>query len=106
MKADYIVVRFGELTTKGKNRKLFTQKLLKNTKEILYEFPELEYKLQYDRMYIHLNGADHNSINEKLKTVFGIYSFSNAFNIKLLSPKIQGISIFFCIISFIDIGLE
>lgn len=79
MKADYIVVRFGELTTKGKNRKLFTQKLLKNTKEILYEFPQLEYKLQYDRMYIHLNGADHLAINEKLKTVFGIYSFSNAF---------------------------
>ena len=34
MEANYIVVRFGELTTKGKNRKLFTQKLLKNTKEI------------------------------------------------------------------------
>ncbi len=28
MEANYIVVRFGELTTKGKNRKLFTQKLL------------------------------------------------------------------------------
>ena len=26
MEANYIVVRFGELTTKGKNRKLFTQK--------------------------------------------------------------------------------
>ncbi|MFQ9071809.1 MAG: hypothetical protein ACLR43_02970 [Faecalibacillus faecis] len=25
MEANYIVVRFGELTTKGKNRKLFTQ---------------------------------------------------------------------------------
>ena len=24
MEANYIVVRFGELTTKGKNRKLFT----------------------------------------------------------------------------------
>lgn len=93
MKADYIVVRFGELTTKGKNRKLFTQKLLKNTKEILYEFPELEYKLQYDRMYIHLNGADHNSINEKLKTVFGIYSFSNAFKFeKNLSAVKEGIA--------------
>ena len=41
MEANYIVVRFGELTTKGKNRKLFTQKLLKNTKEILFEFPQL-----------------------------------------------------------------
>ena len=41
MEANYIVVRFGELTTKGKNRKLFTQKLLKNTKEILFEFKKM-----------------------------------------------------------------
>ena len=31
MKPDHILVRFGELTTKGKNRKLFIRKLLKNT---------------------------------------------------------------------------
>ena len=79
MEANYIVVRFGELTTKGKNRKLFTQKLLKNTKEILFEFPQLQYQLQYDRLYIYLNGADHLAVNEKLKTVFGIHSFSNAY---------------------------
>ena len=54
MEANYIVVRFGELTTKGKNRKLFTQKLLKNTKEILFEFPQLQYQLQYDT-FIHLS---------------------------------------------------
>ena len=79
MEANYIVVIFGELTTKGKNRKLFTQKLLKNTKEILYEFPKLQYHLQYDRLYIYLNGSDHEAVNEKLKTVFGIHSFSNAY---------------------------
>ena len=79
MEANYIVVRFGELTTKGKNRKLFTQKLLKNTKEILFEFPQLQYQLQYDRLYIYLNGANHLLVNEKLKTVFGIHSFSNAY---------------------------
>lgn len=82
MEADYIVVRFGELTTKGKNRKLFTQKLLKNTKEILWEFPLLQYHLQYDRLYIYLNGTDHEAVNEKLKTVFGIHSFSNAYKFK------------------------
>ena len=41
MEANYILVRFGELTTKGKNRKLFTNRLLKNTKEILAEFKQL-----------------------------------------------------------------
>ena len=33
MEANYIVVRFGELTTKGKNRKLFTQKIIKKTQK-------------------------------------------------------------------------
>ncbi len=79
MEANYILVRFGELTTKGKNRKLFTRKLLKNTQEILYDFKKLKYDLQYDRMYILLNGENHLDVNEKLKTVFGIHSFSNAF---------------------------
>ncbi len=79
MEANYILVRFGELTTKGKNRKLFTRKLLKNTQEILSDFKKLKYDLQYDRMYILLNGENHLDVNEKLKTVFGIHSFSNAF---------------------------
>lgn len=52
MEANYILVRFGELTTKGKNRKLFTNRLLKNTKEILAEFNHLTYDLQHDRMYV------------------------------------------------------
>ena len=57
MKPDHILVRFGELTTKGKNRKLFIRKLLKNTKEILHDYSALEYELTYDRLYIYLNQA-------------------------------------------------
>lgn len=79
MEANYILVRFGELTTKGKNRKLFTNRLLKNTKEILNEFKALSYDLQHDRMYVILNGEDHQAVCKKLKTVFGIYSFSVAY---------------------------
>ena len=81
MEANYILVRFGELTTKGKNRKLFTNRLLKNTKEILNDFKQLSYDLQHDRMYVILNGADHQAVCDKLKTVFGIYSFSVAYKI-------------------------
>ena len=35
MECNHILVRFGELTTKGKNRKMFIRKLCQNTKEIL-----------------------------------------------------------------------
>lgn len=82
MEANYILVRFGELTTKGKNRKLFTNRLLKNTKEILADFKNLTYDLQHDRMYVILNGTAHQAVCDKLKTVFGIYSFSVAYKME------------------------
>lgn len=91
MKANYIVIRFGELTTKGKNRKLFTQKLLSNTKEILVEFSNLEYELKYDRMYIVLHTHNHNEVCEKLKHVFGIYSFSVAYKTNKDMEAVKGI---------------
>ncbi|MDD8048935.1 MAG: tRNA 4-thiouridine(8) synthase ThiI [Thomasclavelia sp.] len=76
MKADYVLVRFGELTTKGKNRKLFTRRLLDNLKEVLADYPQIEYRLTHDRLYMHLNDANQEDVCEKIKLVFGIYSFS------------------------------
>lgn len=76
MEANYILVRFGELTTKGKNRKLFTNRLLKNTKEILCEFKQLKYDLQHDRMYVILNGEDYEAVCNKLKNgIWNLFIF-------------------------------
>ena len=76
--ADYdtVLVRFGELSTKGKNRKDFINRLFRNIQYMLRDFHELEYQKAYDRIYIRLNGADHEKIKEKLQKVFGISSFS------------------------------
>lgn len=82
MKPDYILVRFGELTTKGKNRKLFIRKLLKNTKEILHDYPTLEYELTYDRLYIYLNEEDAQEVTDKIKTIFGIHNFSLCYKVE------------------------
>lgn len=89
MKANYILIRFGELTTKGKNRKLFTQKLLRNTKEILNDFKDLQYELKHDRMYIILNNTNHSDVSNKLKTVFGIHSFSIAYKLEKDFEKVK-----------------
>ncbi len=78
---EFILVRYGELSTKGKNRKDFIKKLLDNTKNRLMDFSELEYEKTYDRMYIRLNGADAQAVCEALKDVFGISSFSLAMKI-------------------------
>ena len=82
MKPDHILVRFGELTTKGKNRKLFIRKLLKNTKEILYDYSALEYELTYDRLYIYLNEENAEEVTDKLKTIFGIHNFSLCYKVE------------------------
>lgn len=82
MKPDHILVRFGELTTKGKNRKQFIRKLLKNTKEILHDYSALEYELTYDRLYIYLNEENAEEVTDKLKTIFGIHNFSLCYKVE------------------------
>ena len=41
---DTVLVRFGELTTKGKNRMNFVQRLYQNIKYALKDFEQLEYR--------------------------------------------------------------
>lgn len=89
MECNHILVRFGELTTKGKNRKSFIRKLYSNTKEMLSCFQNLKYELSFDRLYILLNGEDPKAVCEKLKTVFGIHSFSLCYKVESDLDKIK-----------------
>ncbi len=75
---DHILVRYGELAIKGKNRNEFVKKLLANIKRSLADFPDLAYERTYDRIYIKLAGQDVKQISSILKEVFGISSFSIA----------------------------
>lgn len=76
VKYDTVLIRYGELSTKGKNRKDFITRLFHNIKYMLRDFPALEYTKTFDRIYIKLNGEDQDAVGEKLKKVFGISSFS------------------------------
>ena len=73
---DTVLIRFGELSTKGKNRKDFIQRLYRNIQYMLRDIEGLEYRKTHDRIYIKLNGADADVIREKLQKIFGISSFS------------------------------
>lgn len=94
MECNHILIRFGELTTKGKNRKLFIRKLCANTKEILSSFDKLKYELSFDRMYIILNGEDPKAVTDKLKTVFGIHSFSLCYKVESDLDKIKEVCLY------------
>lgn len=78
---DHILVRYGELTTKGKNRKDFINRLVHNMRNALREFDRLEYEKTHDRLYIHLHESDHEAVCERIRHVFGIRSFSLAMKV-------------------------
>lgn len=71
-----ILVRFGELNTKGKNKKTFIQKLFTNIKRALKNYSNLEYIKAHDRIYIELNGENPEEVCEHLSIVSGIQNFS------------------------------
>lgn len=75
---DRILIRFGEISTKGRNRSKFLEKLRQNVKRVLYQYPEIKIETQRDRMFVKLNGADGEAAAQCLKEVFGIQSFSLA----------------------------
>lgn len=76
VKYDTVLIRYGELSTKGKNRKDFIRRLDRNIRYMLRDFKDLQYKRTYDRIYIKLQDEDPEQIAERLKKVFGISSFS------------------------------
>lgn len=79
---DHLLIRYGELSLKGKNRKNFIQKLLDNTKKALKNFDKLKIKAEYDRMYIYLNGEDPQAVCGITAKIFGISSFSLAMKVE------------------------
>lgn len=77
-----IMVRYGELSTKGKNRRSFIDRLRYNVRHALHDFSQLEIKANRDRMHIRLNGEDSEKVIERLKRVFGIQNFSPSIRVE------------------------
>lgn len=76
MTYELILVRFGEITIKGRNRNRFEKMQLDQIQSVLGAFPALTYERAYGRVYIRLNGESYEQIAALLKNIFGIVSFS------------------------------
>jgi thiamine biosynthesis protein ThiI len=68
-----ILIKYGELTTKKENRKVFIKMLASNINNLLSDY---EYEMKYDRvrMYITCDNKYIDEIAEKLSKIFGIHS--------------------------------
>lgn len=78
---DHIVIRYGELTTKGKNRKEFMRALANNIRRRLKDYSNLSFSTLHDGMFIKLNGENYESIKNDLKDIFGYSYFSGAIKV-------------------------
>lgn len=89
MKYTEIMVRYGELSTKGKNRKDFIGRLAGNVTKVLREFPQVEIYPRHDRMHIVLNDAPFEEVDKRLKRVFGIQTYSPTIKVEKTLAKIE-----------------
>ena len=75
MMYDQILVRFGDLTLKGKNQKEFLRRLY-SLMDLKMKGLNVTIERAHDRIYIHLNDADVNEVEKRLQLVSGISSYS------------------------------
>ncbi|MFA5536371.1 MAG: tRNA uracil 4-sulfurtransferase ThiI [Bacillota bacterium] len=83
-----LIIRYGEISLKGKNRHQFENRLLNNMRTALRDLPKRKIQKTYGRIYVEVNG-DADSVIERLKKVFGIHSLSLAEPASLDLSQIQ-----------------
>lgn len=89
MKYTEIMVRYGELSTKGKNRKDFIARLGGNIRKSLKDLEDVEIHPNRDRTHVTLNGTDSDAVINRLKKVFGIQNFSPMLKVEKTMEAVQ-----------------
>jgi thiamine biosynthesis protein ThiI len=83
MKPDCLILRLGELTLKGRNRGRFEKSVMAQIRKALADFPELRYKQEFARVYVELGEASYKEVTKALYKVFGLASYSPAYQAPL-----------------------
>lgn len=76
MKYDSLMIHYGELTTKGNNRRSFIDMLTHNVRVALKAFPNVEVKSSRDHLYVLLGEEKPMPIISRLQEVPGIHEIS------------------------------
>lgn len=89
MQYSEIMIRYGELSTKGKNRMRFINKLKRNIQDVLSVYPQVKVTADRDRSHVFLNGSDYHPVAESLKQIFGIQAFSPVYKLEKDMPTLR-----------------
>ena len=76
-----IMIKYGELTTKKSNRKLFVNALYNNLKNKLKDY-DVSFTSDLSRMYIEFNDHDLDNILDRINCVFGIHAYDVAYKVE------------------------
>ena len=89
MEYKYVMIRYGEIGTKGKNKKQFISCLYNNIKNALKQIKNVKVYNKYDRLYVALNGTDMNEVFHYLNMISGIASYSPVYFVETDAEKIK-----------------
>ena len=83
-----ILIKYGELTTKKDNRKVFINALYNN---IMNKLKGMDFYINKDlsRMYIEFHEKDLNKILDKINKVFGIHAYTVAYKVSSTKESIE-----------------
>ncbi|MDR1697306.1 MAG: hypothetical protein LBR37_00065 [Erysipelotrichaceae bacterium] len=73
MKPEKIMIRYGELMTKGHNKQGFLMRLHLDIKTRLKELKDLTYERTHDQFFIVLHGIEVSLVTAVLKKIPGIH---------------------------------
>ncbi|MBA9085202.1 thiamine biosynthesis protein ThiI [Fontibacillus solani] len=85
---DMLLLRFGEIAIKGKNRPRFEKAVLSHVKSLLRSFPNVQVVKDFGRIYVVLNGEPSSQVIDTLKNVFGVTSISP---VKMVDTSLENI---------------
>lgn len=88
-----IVVRYGEIMLKGKNKRFFEDKLVGQIRHALSDLGKLKVYKAHSRIYIDVENYNVNDITERAKRVFGVVSLSVAKRFDVDMDKIREVAL-------------
>lgn len=86
---DVVIVRFGELMLKGRNRHRFIRSVNDQIRNAMIPYPDVTIQEEHGRLYLVLNGTAFSKVAEGLDKVFGIANYSPAWITELDLKAIQ-----------------
>ena len=85
-----LIVKYGEIGVKGKNRYIFENRLIRNIRNMLKPIGRFNVYKEYGRIYVDLEDYDYEEVIEEVRKVFGIVGDTlKEIALKMLEEKIE-----------------